>query len=268
VADDHDRGRAARRPVVVVTGASRGIGAGLADSFAGAGYRLGLCARAVPAAPEGADALTAAADVTDPVAVDGFADEVVRRFGRIDVWVNNAGVLGPVGPLADARPADLAGAVETNLLGVMYGTASFARHVRSRPGVGSLVNLSSGAATTAYRGWAAYCASKAAVEMLTEVVGLEEQKSGLLAYAVSPGVVDTDMQSLIRATPAQSFPDVERFRRIHDDGAFATPDQVARCIVDRCIDPRTRLRSEPGRGSVAFRVPSPPAPTWRSRRNS
>jgi benzil reductase ((S)-benzoin forming) len=258
VADDLDRGGVTPRQVVVVTGASRGIGAGLAQTFAGEGYRLGLCARSLPPAPDGADSWTASVDVTDAVSVDRFADAVVERFTRVDVWVNNAGVLGPVEPLADAPPGALAVAMETNLLGVMYGSASFARHVRGRPGGGVLVNMSSGAATSPYRGWAAYCASKAAVEMVTEVVGLEERDSGLLAYAVSPGVVDTDMQALIRATPARSFPDVERFLRVHADGSFATPDHVARCIVERCIDSATRLMPGPGQGSVAFRVPDPP----------
>ena len=244
-------------PVVVVTGASRGIGAGLASHAAGLGMRLGLCARTVPVAPPGASALVAAVDVADATAVDGFARDVVDRFGRIDLWVNNAGVLDPIGPLADAEPAALALHVGINVLGVAHGSAAFARHVRDRPGAGSLVNLSSGAATSPYRGWAVYCASKAAVEMLTEVVGLEERGSGLLAYAVAPGVVDTDMQTLIRATPAAAFPDVGRFHRLRADDGFVTAERVAACIVERCLDPATRWEPEEGRGSVRFRVPDP-----------
>ena len=245
-------------PVVVVTGASRGIGAGLAAHFASRGLRLGLCARTAPTAPAGADAVTAAVDMGDAVAVDRFADQVVDLFGRIDVWVNNAGVLEPVGPLADADPVALERHVATNILGVMHGTAAFARHVRARPGEGSLVNISSGAAATPYRGWAAYCASKAALEMVTEVVGLEEAASGLLAYSVSPGVVDTDMQALTRATPADVFPDVGRFLRLHEEGAFLTPDWVGTCILERCVDPTTRWRHVAGQGSVRFRVPDGP----------
>jgi NAD(P)-dependent dehydrogenase (short-subunit alcohol dehydrogenase family) len=244
--------------VAVVTGASRGIGAGLAARFAASGVRLGLCARTTPDVPAGADALAASVDVRDAAAVDAFAQAVVERFGRIDVWVNNAGVLDPIGPLADADPVALARHVDTNVLGVAHGSATFARHVRTRPGSGSLVNLSSGAATTPYRGWSAYCASKAAVEMLTEVVGLEERDAGLLAYAVAPGVVDTDMQALIRATSPEAFPDVDRFLRLHREGSFATADWVAGCILERCVDPGTRWEPESGRGSVRFRVPDDP----------
>jgi NAD(P)-dependent dehydrogenase (short-subunit alcohol dehydrogenase family) len=245
-------------PVAVVTGASRGIGAGLAIHFAGRGLRLGLCGRNRPESPPGADTVAVALDVADAGAVDRFADEVVVRFGRIDLWVNNAGVLDPIGPLADADATALDRHVATNVLGVMHGTATFARHVRSRPGGGSLVNVSSGAATSPYRGWAPYCASKAAVEMLTEVVGLEEADSGLVTYAVSPGVVDTDMQALIRSTPEQEFPDVERFRRRGEEGAFLTPEWVAESILERCLDPATRWEPQSGRGAVHFRVPDQP----------
>ena len=244
--------------MAVVTGASRGIGAGMAAYFASNGLRLGLCGRNRPNSPPGADAVVVGLDVGNAVAVDRWADEVVARFGRIDLWVNNAGVLDPIGTLADADPSALERHVATNILGVMHGTAAFARHVRSRPGGGSLVNISSGAATSPYRGWAAYCASKAAIEMLTEVVGLEEAGSGLVAYAVAPGVVDTDMQARIRSTPVEQFPDVERFRRLGDEGAFVTPEWVGECILVRCLDPGTRWKPEPGRGAVHFRVPDQP----------
>jgi len=245
-------------PVAVVTGASRGIGAGMAAYFAARGLRLGLCARTEPPAPDGADCVTAGVDVTDAAAVDAFCARVVGHFGRIDVWVNNAGVLGPIGPLADADPAALAAHVATNVAGVAHGTAAFARHVRTRPGGGTLVNLSSGAATRAYRGWAVYCASKAAVEMLTEVVGLEEEASGLAAYALSPGVVDTDMQALIRSTPESDFPEVARFVRLHEEDGFVSAAWVAQTVLEACVDPATRRLPGPGRGSVALRVPDEP----------
>lgn len=196
--------------VAVVTGASRGIGAGLATHFAAAGLQLGLCARHVPDVVPGA--LSMAVDVVDAEAVDRFCQAVVERFGRIDLWVNNAGVVEPMGPLSKLDPAAVARAFEINVLGVANGSATFARHVASRPGGGVLVNISSGAATRPYAGWGPYCASKAAVEQLTEVVAIEEAEHGLRAHAVAPGLVDTDMQAVIRATDEADFPEVERFR--------------------------------------------------------
>ncbi len=219
--------------VAVVTGASRGLGSGLAAAFAARGMGLGLCARSLPAAPPGSDALTAAVDVRDADAVERFTREVVERFGRIDLWVNNAGVLEPIGPLADTDPEELRRNVDVNVLGVAYGSAAFARHVRGRVGRGLLINISSGAATTVYLGWAAYCASKAAVDMLTAVVASEERGAGLAALALSPGIIDTDMQALIRATPASVLPASDRFRTLHAEGRFNAPDQVAAFILER-----------------------------------
>src|SRR5688572_5119124 len=152
--------------VAVVTGASRGLGAGMAARFADRGLGLGLCARTEPDAPDaaGADppALTAAVDVPDAAAGDRFAAAVVGRFGRTDLWINNAGLLDPIGPLRDADPVEVGRNLEVNVTGVLLGSATFARHVRTRPGGGVLVNISSGAATKPYAGWGPYCASKAA----------------------------------------------------------------------------------------------------------
>ena len=245
-------------PVVVVTGASRGLGAGLAEAFADAGLQLGLCARHRPPVPESAnvaDVVTAAVDVTDADAVGAFVDEVVERLGRIDVWVNNAGVLDPIGTLADADPRLLRRHIDVNVTGVLFGSRAFARHVRGRAGGGTLLNVSSGASSSPYEGWAAYCGSKAAVEMITQVVALEERHHGLRAYAVAPGVVDTGMQALIRSTPDASFPAVERFRRLSEEQAFNSPEWVARFMLDLVVG-----RIAPA--SVSVRVPDQPRINW------
>jgi NAD(P)-dependent dehydrogenase (short-subunit alcohol dehydrogenase family) len=206
----------------------------MATRLANLGFGLGLCARRQPAPPEAAAdgrVVTVAVDVTDAGAVDRFCAEVVARLGRIDLWVNNAGLLAPIAPLREADPSELRANVEANVLGVLYGSAAFARHVRSRPGGGTLVNISSGAATKAYEGWAAYCASKAAVDHATRVVAAEEVDAGLRAFAVAPGVVDTEMQAAIRATPAERFPSVERFKEMKRADAYNTPAWVADHIV-------------------------------------
>jgi NAD(P)-dependent dehydrogenase (short-subunit alcohol dehydrogenase family) len=266
---DHVRLEPASAPsasgrVAVVTGASRGLGAGLALHFAASGLHLGLCARhrpvlaarTRPTARDGrivpAEApVLSAVDVTDRAALDVFVDEVVARFGRIDLWVNNAGLLGPIGPLADAEPQAIAHTVEVDVIGVLHGSAAFARHLRSREGTGVLVNLSSGAATTPYEGWAAYCASKAAVDQLTRVVALEEARHGLRAYAVSPGLVDTDMQVAIRAADEATFPQVERFRGAAAAQRFNAPAWVAEQILALAFGPHPPAE-------VTVRVPDQP----------
>jgi NAD(P)-dependent dehydrogenase (short-subunit alcohol dehydrogenase family) len=223
----------------------------MAERLAGRGLALGLCARHEPPAPATGAAVTAAVDVTDAAAVDAFCARVVERFGRVDLWVNNAGLLAPIAPLRDADPGELRANLEANVLGVMYGSAAFARHVRGRAGGGVLANISSGAATTPYEGWAAYCASKAAVDHLTRVVAAEEADAGLRAFAVAPGVVDTGMQAAIRDTPAERFPTVERFREIARAGAFNSPAWVADHIVGLLDDPAPDL-------PIVQRVPAEP----------
>ena len=240
-----DRAQALSGRVAVITGASRGLGAGLASHFASAGLRLGLCARHRPelvaatrprvhdGVVEPAEApLTAAVDVSDFDQLADFADAVVARFGGIDLWVNNAGMLADIGPLAEADPEETARMVEVNLTGVLFGSSLYAGHVRSRPGPGVLVNVSSGASVHPYEGWAAYCATKAAVDMATEVVALEEAAHGLSAYSVAPGLVDTDMQAAIRATDEARFPDVGRFRRAKEQKAFNSAPWVAERLLE------------------------------------
>ena len=237
--------------MAVVTGASRGLGAGLASTFAEHGFRLGLCARTRPTAPPGAEALTVAADVTDAEALDRFGSMVIDRFGRIDLWVNNAGVLEPIDFLADADTAALAHHVDVNVKGVLFGSRTFARHVRQRDGTGVLVNMTSGASRTIYEGMAVYCASKAAVDMATQVVAREEAPHGLLAYAVAPGVVDTDMQAQIRAADEADFPEVARFHQMAADGSFNSPAWVAAHLLALAFGPvrpdgvTVRLPAEP-----------------------
>jgi NAD(P)-dependent dehydrogenase (short-subunit alcohol dehydrogenase family) len=193
----------------------------------------------------------AAVDVTDHGALSDFTSEVIDRFSRIDLWVNNAGVLDPIGPLAEIDPADAARNINVNVVGVLNGSSLFARHVRERPGGGVLVNISSGAASTPYAGWGPYCAAKAAVDQLTRVIALEEARHGLAAHAVSPGVVDTDMQATLRATDEHRFPAVGRFRQLAVDGSFNSADWVARHLLQIAF-------GEGRPDQVTLRVPDQP----------
>lgn len=220
-------------PVALVTGASRGLGAGIAASLAEAGFAMGLCARTAVEVPESAPAgLTGRLDVRDADALGDFALSVTAELGPIELWINNAGVLDPIGPLRDAPVDELASHVEVNLLGVLWGTRIFAGIVHDREEPGTLVNISSGAASSVYEGWAPYCATKAAVDHLTRVVAVEEADHGLAAFALAPGVVDTDMQALIRSTPAERFPSVARFHDLKSTDAFNSPGWVSECILE------------------------------------
>ena len=224
----------------VVTGASRGIGAHLARDFAGRGMRLGLCARGAPVLPEGEQVVARQVDVRDAGGLDSFARAVEDRFGRIDVWINNAGVLSPMAPLRRAAVSEWDDHLQINVAGVFHGSRSYIHHLR-RLGAGGLggvlINMSSGAGRRPYAGWSAYCAGKSAVDMMTRCIAVEEAEIGLRAHAVAPGIVDTAMQELIRGSSADDFPEQARFVQMARDDKFSSPGFVAARLLELVFDP-------------------------------
>ena len=190
--------------VVVITGASRGIGAAAAQVFAGAGAKVALLARSGAeidelAAGIGADALALRCDVADAGSVANATAAVLARWGRIDVLINNAGVIAPIARITDADNAEWGRAVDINLKGVFHGMRAVIPIMRVQGG-GTILTVSSGAAHNPLEGWSAYCASKAGAAMLTRAAHLEEAPAGLRIMGLSPGTVATDMQVAIRAS--------------------------------------------------------------------
>lgn len=236
--------------VAFVSGASRGIGAGLAKRFSERGLRLVLCSRSAPTLVSSESVLARSVDVRDEAKLESLVIEAEDRFGAIDLWVNNAGVLDPIEKIRDVSARAFREHLDINLTGVFIGSGCYARHLRRRGRGGVLINVSSGAAWKAYSGWGAYCAGKAGVERLTEVIALEEAEAGMRAYSVAPGVVDTAMQERIRATPAARFPEVERFHERKRTNDFNSARYVADEFLAIAFDP-ARLPAE-----VAVRLES------------
>ena len=194
-----------RDKVVVITGASRGIGAAAAQVFAGAGARVVLLARSLDAVAAlaggiGVDrALALRCDVAVWGDVQAAVAATLARFGRLDVLINNAGVIEPIALMADADPGEWAAAVDVNLKGVFHGMRAAIPVMRAQGG-GTILTVSSGAAHNPLAGWSAYCATKAAAAMLTRAAHLEEGAHGLRIMGLSPGTVATAMQVKIRAS--------------------------------------------------------------------
>ncbi|MGB5737498.1 MAG: SDR family oxidoreductase [Thiohalocapsa sp.] len=223
--------------VAAITGASRGLGAGMAQFFLDRGMRIAVCARTLPPFENDGRSMARAVDVTDHAAVTSFCAEAVERFDQIDLWINNAGILTPMGPLRDNDPADFTRHIEVNVLGTFHGSQAFIRHLHERGGEGTLINMSSGAARNAYAGWSAYCSGKAAVDRMSQAIALEESQYGLRVHAVSPGVIDTDMQDIIRNSHPAIFPKVHKFVELKNNNQLSTPEFVAEHILKLCFDP-------------------------------
>ncbi len=189
----------------LVTGASRGIGRAIAHTLARCGASVVLTARTQAAVEAEAAAITAAGGRAVAIACDvsryedvrAAVDHAVAAFGRLDILVNNAGVIDPIARLADSDVEGWALAIDINVKGVYHGLRA-AIPVMERQGRGVIVNMSSGAANNALEGWSHYCASKAAVKMLTECGHREVADRGIRVVGLSPGTVATDMMATIK----------------------------------------------------------------------
>lgn len=231
---------------VVVTGASRGLGAALAERATRFGATVAGCARSTPISDV---ALAAVVDMADHAAVTDFAATVAQRLGPIDLWINNAAVIDPVAPLRDQTSEDVTHLLGTNVVGVWNGTTAFVRHRRAHGGGGVVINVSSGVALKASAGTGLYSASKAAVDRLTEATALEEADHGIAAWAIQPGILDTAMQGSLRDAEPADFPRAAEFRELARRDAFNPGPYAAGWLLAIAFDPAFRPPS------VVWRIP-------------
>jgi NAD(P)-dependent dehydrogenase (short-subunit alcohol dehydrogenase family) len=203
--------------VIIVTGASRGIGAAAATALAKAGATVVLTARDGGLAGEVAQSITTAGgtasasvcDVSDYAAVEALVAETKHRFGRLDALVNNAGILEPIATIVDSDPAAWARNIEINLTGAYHAIRAVLPGMIAAGG-GTIVNLSSGAAIRPLEGWSAYCSGKAGLHMLTRAVALETAGKGIRVFGFQPGTTDTNMHVLARASGINPISQIPR----------------------------------------------------------
>jgi len=194
---------------VLVTGASSGIGLETALAFATAGANVVLVARraaalakvATRARASGVQALAVATDVTRPAAVSACFARAVQRFGRIDIVVNNAGVMLPA-QVVDIDPADLQRMLDVNLLGALHVMQAAVRQMRTQQDGGHIVNVASLAGRRGFSPLGGYCASKFALVGLTEALRTELLDESVGVSLVLPGVIDTPMAEAAASDPA------------------------------------------------------------------
>lgn len=234
-----------RGKVALVTGASRGIGKAIAERYAAEGASVFLASRSQHLLSElasrieekGGKASFAYLDVTSPHSVQGAVEEAVSRFGRLDIMVNNAGI-SMAQRSEELSPDDWRLALDTDLSGVFYGCRSAGIQMMKQGG-GCIINISSIYGIVAAPMRAAYCSSKAAVNMLTKVLACEWASKGIRVNAIAPGYIRTDLvQGVIdkgmlpvgaieRRTPAGRIGEVEDLLGAavflaSDDSSFVT----------------------------------------------
>jgi NAD(P)-dependent dehydrogenase (short-subunit alcohol dehydrogenase family) len=198
--------------VAVVTGGASGIGLGIAQACAGAGMKLalldveaGALEKARAELPRGAEAIAVRADVSDPASLEAAAEQVMGRFGRVDLLCNNAGVLVH-GPLVESAARDWSWLVGVNLLGVAHGLRVFVPRIRAHGEGGHVVNSASIAGLTAIPGLGIYSATKFAVVALSETLREELAPDGIGVSVLCPGGVRTRIHEAERNRPGGPGP--------------------------------------------------------------
>ncbi len=213
--------------VVLITGASSGIGAGIARELGAAGCKLMLGARRTERLSElvseinaaGGDAQSQHLDVTDRASVAAFAQEAQRHWGRIDVIVNNAGVM-PLAPIAALKISEWDRMVDVNIKGVLYGIAAVLPEMTAR-GSGPVINIASIGALSVFPSAAVYCATKYAVRAISD--GLRQEHDNIRVTCVHPGVVESELADSI------TDPDTAKAIAIYRQIALQ-PDAIARAV--------------------------------------
>ena len=212
--------------VAVITGASSGIGAATAQALAREGYTVVVGARRLQRLKRvaGEKGVALELDVTDEASVAAFVGDVKRRFGRIDVLVNNAGGALGLNPIAEARDDEWIGMWKTNVLGLMWMTRACLPLLRKAKH-GHIVNIGSIAGFETYRGGAGYTAAKHAVRAITHTLRLELNGEPIRITEIAPGLVETEF-SLVRF-----HGDRQAARAPYEGIKPLTAGDVADCVV-------------------------------------
>jgi NAD(P)-dependent dehydrogenase (short-subunit alcohol dehydrogenase family) len=201
-----------RNLVTVVTGASQGLGRGIAEEFVKEGAHVVICARngalletvrcrLEELANSGQLVLAYAGDVSSPEQMQELFRRTEQEIGLVDVLVNNAGVYGPKGPSESVDLEEWSRALEINLLGTFIPTR-FAVVQMKKKGSGKIINLSGGGATNPLPRFSAYAASKAAVVRLTETLAEELREFSIAVNAIAPGPLNTRLlDEVLQAGP-------------------------------------------------------------------
>jgi short-subunit dehydrogenase len=240
--------------VVIITGASRGIGQATARALAARGATVVLTSRTAPDATAAAIGPRAEAHACDSSDYQAFAALVAatrQKHGRLDVLVNNAGILDPIATIADSDPAEWARNIQTNLIGA-YNAIRAVLPGMIAAGGGTVINLSSGAAIRPLEGWSAYCSAKAGLHMLTRAVALETADRNIRVFGFQPGMTDTYMHVQVRASginPLSKTPRENLYPAEHPALAIA---YLCTPAADDLIGQDFSLRDEPFRARLGL----------------
>ncbi|MEZ4380329.1 MAG: SDR family oxidoreductase [Nannocystaceae bacterium] len=230
--------------VVIIAGASSGIGEATTRRLAKAGAKLVIGARREGRLKElaeslaGADVSYRAADVTNPADMEALAELALAKHGRIDAIFNNAGVM-PTGNLSEVRRDEWRAMLDINIMGVLNGIAAVLPTMKAQAG-GHIITTDSVAGHVVYPGSAVYCGTKFAVRAIMEGLRQEERESNIRSTIVSPGLVDTELYTTIGDVKfGESLRDASKI-----PGVGLSAEDVAEAVAYALSTPATVAISE------------------------
>ncbi|MFT0801162.1 (S)-benzoin forming benzil reductase [Bacillus swezeyi] len=221
----------------IVTGASKGLGAAIVKGLLEKGRIVHALSRSKSDISH--DRLTQhAADLSQPAETEKwfqqFADSIkIADFASITL-INNAGMVTPIKRAGEAEREELRKHYDLNLLAPVMLSQLFTKWLAPYKGKKTIVNISSGAAKNPYKGWSAYCSSKAGLDMFTKTFGYEQEDEEypVRMISFSPGVMDTGMQAVIRSSSKKDFHEIERFKNYQTEGKLRSAPFVAGVLLD------------------------------------
>ncbi|CAH0148103.1 Benzil reductase ((S)-benzoin forming) [Peribacillus sp. Bi96] len=225
----------------IITGASKGLGAAIAKKCLQTSDHCILISRtahpdmALLAAQFGTKLTVISMDLNETEKLTSLINEVLAVVDqKSDIYfINNAGVIEPIKPIGNLGQENLETSMRVNFLAPIVLADEFIKQTKDWNRKKVMVNISSGAAKNPYHGWAAYCSTKAGLEMFTRVAGVEQDKvsfpTSLISF--SPGVMDTEMQGIIRSADEHDFSDRNKFHEYKEKGMLRSPELVAEKLL-------------------------------------
>lgn len=232
----------------IITGSSRGLGAAIADQCLNNGDQCILISRSAHSELTinkdlvGAKHSFISMDLSDSSQLVPLIKKILAQVDENNdiYFINNAGVIDPIKTVGNLGQENLETSMRVNFMAPIVLTDAFLRHTKDWKQKKVMVNISSGAAKNPYQGWAAYCSTKAGLEMFTRVAGLEQAKeqypTTLLSF--SPGVMDTGMQETIRSADEKDFSDSPKFHGYKEKGLLRSPEFIAGKLLELLDDPK------------------------------
>jgi benzil reductase ((S)-benzoin forming) len=228
----------AKGQLAVVIGGTHGLGGSLSNAFRDKGFRVIHTSRTKSSAPTAVSA-TQSLRIELDLAQAGWQNKLRQTLREVNPadfreihWINNAGVIEPIGEWSTLNEDSITRNLQINLIAPMLCTQLFLNWLGDSAGLFTCTNVGSGVAAFPRPYWAAYTAAKAGLRAFTEAVSKENRAAKVFFFDFSPGIMDTAMQTQIRSHTAENFPDVELFKSFKTRKELLSPDQVAITWID------------------------------------